>query len=93
MSLGHVPNFFDSLSARTAWLRINKWRKLLLDRFQRRGERKEAREDWHFLKKVIVRPQGQMCQLGEDGRVKNNLAKTVAFGTRWKQKEREIHVV
>lgn len=93
MSLGHAPNFFDSLSARTAWLRINKWRKLLLDRFQRRGERKEAREGWHFLKKVIVRPQGQRCQLGKNRRVKNNLAKTVTFGTRWKQKEREIHLV
>ena len=66
----------------------DKWmEKTTLDRFHGREERKEVRENWHFLKEVIVWACEQMCQLGEDGRVKNNLAKRVALkGNRKKVK-------
>lgn len=72
----------------------DKWmEKATLDWFHGREEGKDARKSWHFLKEVIVWARGEMCELGEDGRVKNNLVKRVALSTEGKQKESKSLIV
>lgn len=89
----YAPKTYSKLLSKDC-VAEDKWmEKATLDWFHGKEKRKDARKSWHFLREVIVWARGQMCELGEDGRVKNNLVKRVALSTKEKQKESESLVV